>query len=99
MAAQEQTPQTAGPDALPRLEPYKTKMAASDLLGLSTAVALLVEGIQSRLRQEELERTLTEEQQERLKNLFLKLHGAADDVADFARELAEQAKRSAAQSG
>lgn len=75
-----------------RPEPYKTKMAASDLLGLSTAVGLLMEGIESRLRQEELERTLSEEQDERLTALFLILRDAADDVADFARELAEQAR-------
>ena len=68
---------------------YKRKCAANDLLSLSGAVALLMKGIESRLREDELEETLTEEQEERLRGLFLKLHTTAEDVADLAREVAE----------
>jgi hypothetical protein len=74
-------------------EAYKTKCAVNDLLGLSTAVGLLIEGIERRLREEELEKTLTDEQQERLKDFFVKLQRVAEDVADLAREVAEQVKQ------
>jgi hypothetical protein len=81
---------TSGPN--PR-ERYKTLSAVNDLLGLSSAVALLVDGISGRLRDEEFEETLTEEQEERLAELFLKLRSCADDTADFAREIAEQSRQ------
>lgn len=71
---------------------YRTKCAASDLLGLSGAIGLLMKGIESRLGEEGLDGVLTEEQEERLRSLFTKLRDAADDVADFARELGEQAR-------
>ncbi len=75
-----------------RREPYKTKSAVNDLLGLSGAMALLLAGAECRLHQEQLDETLTEEQKERLQDLFVKLHRVADDIADFAREVAEQSR-------
>jgi len=80
----------AARDSRQSRETYKTKCAVSDLLGLSTAIALVMDGIERRLCEEELEETLSEEQEERLQELFLTLHRAAEDVADFAREVAEQ---------
>jgi hypothetical protein len=79
----------------PQPEPgaYKTKAAVNDLLGLSAAVGLIMEGIETRLKEDELDRALTDEQEERLRDLFGKLHQAADDVADFAREIAEDLRR------
>ena len=74
-------------------EAYKTKCAVNDLLGLSTAVGLLIEGTERRLREEEIEGSLTDEQEERLKDFFVKLQRVAEDVADFARELAEQVQQ------
>jgi len=73
-----------------RREAYKKRCAANDLLGLSSAVALLMKGIESRFHEDELEGTLAEEQEERLKGLFMELHRAAEDVADLAREIVEQ---------
>ena len=74
-----------------QLDEYKRRYAANDLLSLSGAMALLMKGTESRLREDELEETLTEEQKERLKSLFLSLHTTAEDVADLAREIVEQA--------
>ena len=71
---------------------HETQSAVNDLLGLSSGVGLLVDGAQCRLRQDKLEGALTEEQRERLADLFVKLRRAADDVADFAREIAERLK-------
>jgi hypothetical protein len=73
-------------------EGYKTKCAVNDLLGFSTAVGLLIEGIQRRLREEEIQGALTDEQEERLGDFFVKLQRVAEDMADFAREVAEQVK-------
>ena len=70
-------------------EDYKKRCAANDLLGLSGAIALLMKGIESRLSEEELAGSLSEEQEERLRDLFLNLHTIAEDVADLARELVE----------
>ncbi|MHC4176203.1 MAG: hypothetical protein ACYSWU_01780 [Planctomycetota bacterium] len=83
---------TAENGAKPR-EAYKTKSAVNDLLGLSSAVGLLIEGIEQRLKEEEIDATLTDEQAERLKDFFVKLQRVAEDVADFAREMAEQVRR------
>ena len=71
------------------------RTAVNDLLGLSSAVALLVDGAECRLHQQQLTEVLTDEQAERLRDLFAKLRYAADDVADFARELAEQSRDAA----
>jgi len=71
---------------------HKTQTAVNDLLGLSSGVGLLLEGTECRLRQEELGGALTEEQKERLDDLLVKLHRAAEDLADFAREIAETLK-------
>ena len=68
---------------------HETQSAVNDLLGLSSGVGLLADGAECRLRQDKLEGVLTEEQIERLGDLFFKLHRAAEDVADFAREVAE----------
>lgn len=70
---------------------YKQRCAANDLFSLSGGIALLMKGIDARLREDELAGTLTEEQEERLKGLFLKLHTTAEDVADLAREVVEHA--------
>ena len=69
---------------------YRKKCAANDLLGFSSGIALLMKGLESRLREDELERTLTEEQEERLRSLLMQLHRLADDVADLAREIVEE---------
>jgi len=68
------------------------RTAVNDLLGLSSALALLVDGAECRLCQKQLREVLTDEQAERLRDLFAKLRYAAEDVADCARELAEQAR-------
>lgn len=68
---------------------YKSRCAANDLLSLSGALALLMKGIESRLSEDELSGSLTEEQEERLKSVFLNLHTLAEDVADLAREVVE----------
>jgi hypothetical protein len=68
------------------------RTAVNDLLGLSSAVALLVDGAECRLRQQQLAEALTDEQTERLRDLFAKLRYVAEDVADCARELAEQSR-------
>lgn len=68
---------------------YRKRCAANDLLGLSSAIALLMKGVETRLREEDLVGTLTEEQEERVKRLFLSLHTLAEDVADLAREVVE----------
>jgi hypothetical protein len=80
-----------GPTA-PVREAYKTRCAVNDLLGLSTAVGLLIHGIEGRLRQEQLDAALSDDQEERLRDLFLRLRQAAEEIADFAREVAEQAR-------
>ena len=71
---------------------HKTQAAVNDLLGLSSGVSLLLDGVGLRLGQDELAGAMSEEQKERLDDLFLKLHQAADDVADFAREVAQDLK-------
>jgi len=71
---------------------HETQSAVNDLLGLSSGVGLLLDGVECRVRQGNLEGALTEEQRERLGDLFVKLHRAAEDVADFAREIAEGLK-------
>jgi hypothetical protein len=72
---------------------YKTKCAVSDLLSFSGGIGLLLKGIEARLSEDELEGALGEEPKERLRSLFTKLHDAADDIADFAREIGEQSRR------
>jgi hypothetical protein len=72
---------------------YKAKCAVSDLLSFSGGIGLLLKGIEARLSEDELVGALSEEQKERLTALFNKLHDAADDTADFAREIGEQARR------
>lgn len=68
---------------------YKKRCAANDLLGLSSAIALLMKGIETRLKEDDLQGSLSEEQEERVKALFLNLHSLAEDVADLAREVVE----------
>ena len=70
-------------------EQHKTRAAVNDLLGLSSGVSLLLDGVQLRLGQDELAGALREEQRERLDDLFVRLRRTADDVADFAREVAQ----------
>lgn len=77
------------PDGTGLTDNYRKRCAANDLLGLSSAIALLMKGIETRLREEDLAGTLSEEQEERVKRLFLNLHTLAEDVADLAREVVE----------
>jgi hypothetical protein len=72
---------------------YKTKCAISDLLSFSGGIGLMLKGIETHLREDELESALSDEQKERFAGLITKLHDAADDVADFARELGEQSRQ------
>jgi hypothetical protein len=72
---------------------YKARCAISDLLNFSGGIGLMLKGIEARLCEDELEGALSDEQRERFAGLITKLHDAADDVADFARELGEQARR------
>lgn len=75
-----------------RTDDYRRRCAANDLLGLSGAIALLMKGLETRLNEEDLQGSLTEEQEERVKSLFLNLHSLAEDVADLAREVADRAR-------